>query len=216
MKKGYEMKYIKNVFIMGDSYSTYAGYIPAGYLAYYGDDRTADPVVKGVEKTWWRILARDNKLNIVLNDSFSGSTVCNTVRENLSVESSFVNRIDKYISEGFFSENKIDTMFVFGGTNDSWIDSPVGEVKYSDWTSEDLKCVLPAFCYLLDKAKNVVGEIVVVINNGLKPQIIDGFVDACEKNGVKYLVLEGVDKENGHPTEIGMEQIAKQISDCLN
>lgn len=210
------MNYKRNVFIMGDSYSTYAGFIPNGYHSYYGDDRTAAPVVKGVEKTWWRILSRKNNLNIVRNDSFSGSTICNTVRENLSVESSFVSRIDKYLSEGFFSENEIDTMFVFGGTNDSWINSPVGEVKYSDWTDEDLKCVLPAFCYLIDRAKNVVGEIVVVINNGLKPQIIDGFVEACKKNGVKYLILEGVDKENGHPTEVGMEQISKQISDCLN
>lgn len=210
------MEQNKNVFIMGDSYSTYSGYIPAGYHSYYGDDREAAPIVKGVEKTWWRILARDNKFDIVLNDSFSGSTVCNTVRENLSVESSFVNRIDKYISEGFFSENKIDTMFVFGGTNDSWINSPVGEVKYSDWTYEDLKCVLPAFCYLLDKAKNVVGEIVVVINNGLKPQITDGLVEVCKKNEIKYLILENVDKENGHPTETGMVQISNQISDCLN
>ena len=28
---------MKNIFIMGDSYSTYEGYIPEGYHAYYGD-----------------------------------------------------------------------------------------------------------------------------------------------------------------------------------
>ena len=31
MKKGQEMNYKRNVFIMGDSYSTYAGFIPDGY-----------------------------------------------------------------------------------------------------------------------------------------------------------------------------------------
>ena len=90
---------------MGDSYSTYAGYIPEGYHFYYSDERTELPIIKGVEKTWWKIFSAENNLNIVLNDSFSGSTICNTVREALSVESSFINRMDKYISENFFEEN---------------------------------------------------------------------------------------------------------------
>ena len=108
-----------NVFIMGDSYSTYEGYIPKGYRFYYSDQRKENPIVKGVEKTWWNILANENNLNIMLNDSFSGSTICNTVREILTVESSFVSRIDKYIAEKVFTENKINTMFIFGGTNDT-------------------------------------------------------------------------------------------------
>ena len=56
-------------------------------------------------KSPWQIFSNKNNLNIVFNDSFSGSTICNTVRESLSVESSFVNRIGKYISGKFFIEN---------------------------------------------------------------------------------------------------------------
>lgn len=200
---------------MGDSYSTYNGYIPEGYRFYYSDERQARPIVKGVEKTWWKVLAAENDLNIILNDSFSGSTVCNTVREILPVESSFVNRMDKYITENFFAENKVDTMFIFGGTNDSWINVPIGTLKYSDWTAADLKCVLPAFCYLLDKAKKVVEDIVVIINTGLKQEITNGFIEACEKNGIKYVCLKEIDKETGHPTELGMQQISKQVTECL-
>ena len=66
-------------------------------------------------------MASENNLNIILNDSFSGSTICNTVREILTVESSFVSRIDKYITEKVFTENKINTMFIFGGTNEKGI-----------------------------------------------------------------------------------------------
>lgn len=205
-----------NIFIMGDSYSTYEGYIPEGYLFYYSDGRKDSPIVKGVEKTWWKIFSNKNNLNIVFNDSFSGSTICNTVRESLSVESSFVNRIDKYISEKFFIENKIDTMFIFGGTNDSWIDAPVGKLKYSDWTAEDLKCVLPAFCYLIDRAKKTVEDVIVIINTDLKQEITTGFVEACEKNEIKYLCLKEIDKENGHPTELGMKQISEQVTECLH
>lgn len=205
-----------NVFIMGDSYSTYKGYIPEGYQFYYSDERTENPIVKGVEKTWWNILANENNLNIILNDSFSGSTICNTVRETFAVESSFVSRINKYINEKVFAENKINTMFIFGGTNDSWIDSPIGNLKYSDWTDDDLKCVLPAFCYLINRAKDVVDDVIVIINTDLKPEITNGFIEACEKNDIKYLCLKEIDKENGHPTESGMKQISEQVAECLH
>ncbi len=205
-----------NVFIMGDSYSTYEGYIPEGYHFYYGDKRTENPIVKGVEKTWWNRLANENNLNIILNDSFSGSTICNTVREALTVESSFVSRIDKYIAEKIFTENKINTMFIFGGTNDSWIDAPVGNLKYSDWIDEELKCVLPAFCYLINRAKEVVEDVIVIINTDLKQEITKGFIEACEKNEIKYLCLKEIDKVNGHPTELGMKQISEQAMECLH
>lgn len=210
------MKENKNVLIMGDSYSTYSGYNPEGYHCYYSDERQDAPIVKGVERTWWSILVKENNLNLVLNDSFSGSTVCNTVREALSVESSFVSRIDKYISESFFTKNEIDTMFIFGGTNDSWINSPIGNLQYSNWTAEDLKFVLPAFCYLLQKAKEVVKNVIVILNTNLKPEITNGFIEACEKNGVKYLALKDIDKENGHPTELGMKQISEQVAECIS
>lgn len=206
----------KNLFIMGDSYSTYKGHIPNGYSFYYSDERSAAPVIRGVEKTWWRILAKENNLNIVLNDSFSGSTVCNTVRENFPVQSSFINRIDSYISKNFFTENKINTFFIFGGTNDSWINSPIGELKYSNFTEDELKCVLPAFCYLIHKAKTVADNVVVIINTDLKPEITEGITTACLKNEVEYLILKDIEKEYGHPTELGMKQIAEQVSSVLN
>ena len=197
---------------MGDSYSTYGGYIPEGYNFYYADERDVEPIVKGVEKTWWKLLAARNNFNIVLNDSFSGSTICNTVRETLTVESSFISRIDKYIAENFFTENKIDTMFIFGGTNDSWIDAPLGELKYSDWSDDELKCVLPAFCYLLNRARSVAGKVMVIINTDLKEEITKGFIKACEENKVVYLCLDGIDKESGPPTELGMKQISEQVN----
>ena len=124
--------------------------------------------------------------------------------------------MDKYIAENFFVENKIDTMFIFGGTNDSWINAPIGELQYSDWSADDLKCVLPAFCYLLSRVKNIAENMIVIINSDLKNEITEGLVEACEKNGVRYVRLENVDKEKGHPTELGMKQIAEQVAARMN
>jgi len=207
---------MKNIFIMGDSYSTYEGHIPVGYHFYYSDGRREKPIVKGAENTWWGLLAKENDLNVVMNDSFSGSTVCNTVREGLSVKSSFISRMDTYIEQNFFIKNNVDTVLIFGGTNDSWIDAPVGDLKYSDWTADDLKCVLPAFCYLIDKAKKAAENIIVIVNSELKEAITCGFIEACEKSKVCCLHLKDIDKENGHPTELGMQQIAKQAAKCLH
>ena len=201
-----------NVMIIGDSYSTYEGYIPEGYSCYYRIQREEPPFVHGVEKTWWHILARENNLNLVMNDSYSGSTVCNTVRENYPLSSSFISRIDKYIAEDFFAGNDIGTLHIFGGTNDSWIDAPVGNLQYSDWTADDLLCVLPAFCYLLDRAKSAVENILVIINSDLKQEITEGFMEACEKYDIPWLLIKDVDKQNGHPTELGMKQIADQMA----
>lgn len=202
----------RNVFIMGDSYSTYKGYIPDDYHFYYYDEKECQPIVRGVEKTWWNRLAKAADLNIVLNDSYSGTTVCNTVRDYLSVETSFVSRIDRYIATNFFADHQIDTMFIFGGTNDSCIDAPIGDLKYEDWTADDMQCVLPAFCYLISRAKQVVVNIVVLINaDYIKAEITKGFSTACEEYGVKYLQLKEIDKENNHPTELGMMQIYEQI-----
>jgi hypothetical protein len=95
-------------------------------------------------------------------------------------------------------------------------DAPIGELKYSDWTETDLKCVLPAFCYLIHRAKEVVEDVIVIINTNLKQEITQGFIDACEKNEMKCLCLKGIDKERGHPTELGMKQICEQVAACLH
>ena len=171
--------------------------------------------MRGAEKTWWRILARENDLDIVCNDSFSGSTVCNTGREGLPMDATFVNRMDKYLSKNFFEKNEINTMLLFGGTNDSWLDCPVGALKYSDWTSEELKCVLPAFCYILCKAKEVIENITVILNCGLKQEIIESIIKACKHLDIDYVALHDIDKENNHPTELGMKQIAEQVTTYL-
>ena len=74
-----------NIFIIGDSYSTYEGYIPEGYHHYYSDGRKEAPVVKGVEKTWWKILSNENKLNVIMNDSFSFAICLREQKRSLKI-----------------------------------------------------------------------------------------------------------------------------------
>ena len=49
----------------------------------------------------------------------------------------------------------------------------------------------------------------------IKPQIIEGMRCAAEHIGVEYLALHDIDKMNGHPTVLGMQQIYTQFVSFL-
>lgn len=42
-----------NLFIMGDSYSTFEGYVPDPYEVYYSKSTAENTDVNSVEQTWW-------------------------------------------------------------------------------------------------------------------------------------------------------------------
>ena len=127
------MKKIGNVYILGDSYSTFSRYIPKTHGAYYKPIIQEDTDVCEVGQTWWKIVLNNTESNLVLNDSWSGTTICNTGYNGGDYSNrSFVTRFDKLINEKFFENKQIDTVLIFGGTNDNWAQSPVGETKYEN------------------------------------------------------------------------------------
>ncbi len=208
---------IKNIMIIGDSYSTYEGYIPDGYLSYYQTEQQHEPKLSGVDKTWWKLLADEMGYNIVHNDSYSGATICSRVSDDNVFDSSYVARFDGLIENGFFEENLVDTVFIFGGTNDSAGRVNLGEPKYSDYTPEDLKSSVPALCYLISRIREVKPgmQIVVILNTDLKERYHNGYVSVCKELSVPYVELQAIDKAAGHPTELGMEQIKDQLIDKI-
>ena len=132
-----------NLVILGDSYSTFEGHIPEGYVTYYSKDGRCG--IKRVSETWWHKLAEATKSDIILNSSYSGSTVCHTgYYGNDYSEFSFAARVKKLSENGFFEENRIDTLIIYGGLNDFWAKSPRGEIKYDGITDEDLYNFFPA------------------------------------------------------------------------
>ncbi len=212
------MLQLKNVLILGDSYSTCAGYIPEGYATWYYEQEVEHTDVKSVEETWWYPLMKETNGKLLMNNSWSGTTICNTGYDGVdATDSSFITRFDALVQQGYFMENTVDTLLVFGGTNDSWAGAPIGQVQYGDWTKEDLFKVLPAFCYLLHRAKTVLpkARIVAILNTELNEKIGEGFAAACANYGVKLVVLENIGKTNGHPNVAGMRQIKEQIKGVL-
>lgn len=205
---------IGNTFILGDSYSTFEDHIPEGYVAYYKKAGREETDVTQVTQTWWHMLLEETESTLVRNCSYSGTTICHTGYNGADCKNiSFVARFEKLLAENFFAENKIDTFLLFGGTNDNWADSPIGELTWSDWKTEELYSVLPAFCYLIHKIRTNLPEtkVVCILNTNLKSVITDNFKIVCEKHGVDIVELNDIDKNSGHPTIKGMSQIKEQL-----
>lgn len=212
------MKDIKKVMIFGDSYSTFAGYIPEGYAVYYSENERPTTDVRRVEQTWWHSICSDMSLELVLNDSWSGSTLGNTGYDgDCSETSSFICRLERLIDEGFFEKNEVDTVFVFGCTNDSWAHVPYGEIKLTEQTKEDLFLVCPAVCYFIKKLRETLPEanIIFIINTGLPAEIVDAIKAASDYNGTEYIELKYIDKNFGHPTIKGMSDIKEQVEEYI-
>ncbi len=203
-----------NVLIFGDSYSTFEGYIPEGYAYYYSPVGRPETDVTRVTETWWHQVISETESELLLNNSWSGSTVCNTgYSGDCSKTNSFIYRFNNYKSDGFFEKSKIDTVFVFGGTNDSWANAPIGDVKFEDITNEDLFCVLPAMSHLLKNLRATLpsAKIYCLINNILKFDIAEGYKQIANHYGVTAIKFENIDLMNGHPTIKGMQDIKTEI-----
>jgi hypothetical protein len=162
----------------------------------------------------------EKNLKLVQNNSWSGSTIGYTGYDNVdcSTSSSFIYRLRQLISSDFFHKNKIDKVFVFGGTNDSWTTGPMGEEMYENWKEEDLFCKLPGISYFMYLLKNTLpeAEIYCLLNPQLKPYVTNVLMNSCEKFGITPITFEHVDKINGHPTIQGMREIKEGVLKVIN
>ena len=204
-----------NVLIMGDSYSTFAGAIPDGFGAWYPENDKCKTDVLDVSQTWWHQVVSAMGANLVRNDSWSGAPICYTGYDNVdrSGDKSFIYRLRNLKKNGFFARNEIHTVFVFGGTNDSWCDAPLGQPMESGWEETDLYNVLPAISCYLQELKQTLPEAAIycLINNELKPEIEETLKATCGRLGITTISFDQIDKEDGHPTALGMRHIRDQV-----
>lgn len=198
----------KKVSILGDSYSTFQGWNPEGQAPFYPNDRNdvTDP-----DQTWWMLYIKAKGYELEVNDSWGGTTICNTGYGRMNASrNSFISRIDKL--------GNPDIIFVFGGTNDAWANSPIGEYKYSDWTDEDLKSFRPALACVLTRLKETYpkAKIYSLLNSELKEEVNESMRVICKQCGVQLIELKDIEKQNGHPSIKGMQAISQQLLDQID
>ena len=193
----------KKVSVLGDSYSTFIGVIPANYATFYPNDRND---VTEVEQTWWSLYIKAKGYELEKNDSWGGTTICGTGYGRMdSSRNNFIARVD--------SLGCPDLIFVFGGTNDAWANSPMGEYPYSDWTKNDCKYFRPALACLIDmlQKRYAQAEICFILNSELREPVNESMREVCKHYNVKLVELHDIEKQNGHPSINGMKSICDQL-----
>ena len=193
----------KKVSVLGDSYSTFIGVIPANYSSFYPNDRND---VTEVEQTWWSLYIKAKDYALEKNDSWGGTTICSTGYGGWDTSrSNFISRVD--------SLGNPDIIFVFGGTNDAWANSPVGEYQYSDWTKDDCKSFRPALACLIDMLQKhySTAKLCFILNSELREPINESMREICKQYEILLVELHDIEKQNGHPSIKGMKSICEQL-----
>lgn len=115
-------KAAKRLSVIGDSISTFKGWIPSGYSAHYP---ATDGTLTLVNETYWYRLAHDylKSCEIDTNIAFSGSTVTNTTDTNYAAR--YGSATNAWFKKDFttrFAEcggcGRPDIILIHGGTND--------------------------------------------------------------------------------------------------
>ena len=200
------------VSILGDSYSTFEGYIPVGNAVWY--DTRPNPKktdVSDVKHTWWwQFISRGGYI-LGVNDSYSGATVSYTGYNGADYsDRSFITRLPRLGSP--------DILLIFGATNDSWAGVKVGEYSYAEPLSgPQLYEFRPAMARLLSEAVNRYPgtEIYFIFNSELRDDITQSIREVCDHYSVRYIQLHDIDKISGHPSRAGMTAIADQLLEAM-
>ena len=108
-----------SISILGDSLSTFEGYLPAGNVAYYPNGLND---VLSVDKTWWMKLISHTNARLEVNNSYSGACVSG------NADSSYLNRIGSIGSPKY--------LIIHGGTNDGWNNIIAGNLHFDRINSE--------------------------------------------------------------------------------
>lgn len=195
------------VAVLGDSYSTFAGFIPEGNACWYNSpaDHKRTDVTKVEQTCWWQV-ANDGGYKLGAIESYSGATICNTgYRDEDYSDRSFVTRCTNL--------GNPDIILICGATNDSWANAPIGDYKYANWKRVDLYFFRPAMAKMLNDIKlhypNV--EVYFIINTELKKEINESVLEVCKHYDVPVIELVDIDKKSSHPSVKGMKAIAQQV-----
>lgn len=207
------------VSVLGDSISTYEGYIPQNYKVYYDEDRQKTNGLTSVYDTWWAKVSQYLNAQLCVNNSFSGSKVSGEFPGASSERrASALHKMDQYP----------DAILVYMGTNDFGFGVPLEaferdyrkmlERLRSNYSSARILCATIARSYLRGNPDwqyhemyggTALEEYNQVIREAVNERDDIVLMDLPEE-GLRYETLDGT-----HPTMRGHEELAQMWIGCL-
>lgn len=202
----------KTISILGDSISTFSGYIPSGF-SYFYPYPTAD--IGDMNQTWWMKFINKSGMKLLVNNSWSGSAVAG------SEASAGQNK--SRLEHLYIGEVTPDVIMIFMGANDApskWITTSQFDIAYGNMlanikerspNSEIIICTLPSLPLFTAEEQADYNAIIRkhANNNGLT--ILDFEKAFTRAESSNYLV------DSAHPNKAGMEILADvAINDFSN
>lgn len=217
--------------VIGNSISTYQGYVPDGFAVYGNYNPSSD--LKSVDDTWWMQFGKMSGMQYWANASWSGSCVANVE----STTSCFTNdaRIAALAKGGVAP----DLVIIAGGVNDWWRPGTEGRVLLGDFNTTDPSTFRGAYTLLVQKIQTaypnakIVGmsilpnRISLTQNNSKGWSMADGNASIkkiVEDAGGYYVDLThcGLEKDIAgntidglHPNRTGMRYVASGLCKSL-
>lgn len=207
------------VSVLGDSISTYEGYIPPNYKVYYDEDRQKINGLTSVYDTWWAKVNQYLKAYLCVNNSFSGSKVSGEFPSASS---------EKRASALHKMEHYPDVILVYMGTNDFGFGVPLEtfakdyrkmlERLRKNYPSARILCATIARSYMQGKPdwkypEMYGGTALEEYNQAIRDAVNERddivLMDLPEE-GIRYETLDGT-----HPTRRGHEELAQMWIGCL-
>ena len=232
----------KVISILGDSISTFAGYIPEAdgfnleHLSRYPDaDRIPD--VTAVEQTWWMQVITELGAKLGINDSWRGATVSGAapVTTGTTGENAAMSNLTRIQNLG--ANGTPDVILFYGGTNDLAHVSKVGSFDPDeapvavDLTTKKWDNLADAYVHTLLRLRHYYpdAEIIAMLPTYTKSyysadklaQANAVLAQICDHYGVTYVDLRycGISANNLpdgiHPGAAGMDYITEAVVDAL-
>lgn len=231
----------KKISIMGDSFSSYVGTIPSGYTVYYTGSNSG---VSNVNEMWWKILSNYFTLDLLVNNSDSGSCVTADIRTD-RVEASSVERTGG-LDDGV---NDPDIILIEMGTNDYSYNAPIGDYDGTTALNNDVTTFRSAYATMISRIQeNYPNAIIVCLlpsfnqrgtyinptyKNNLDLTLNDyrnAVIDICNLFNIPYINSSvGFNKNNyypkycidnasnpTHPNALGQKLIAENVINNIN
>ena len=201
--------------ILGDSYSTYEGFVEPDSNAVFPYEEIG---LTGVEQMWWSQVADSTGWLLERNNSFSGSLICNMNAVNFYGPYSFIRRMNNL--------GNPDVIFILGGTNDVYFGAPFGDYVYADWTEEQLCTFRPALAYMLDNLQQHYphAKLYFLLEThpcpgGIDAETLLNLAESVHRITYHYNVdcidLYDIHKSSWHPNVQGQKDIADQVLEYL-
>ena len=196
----------KKISILGDSISTFEGYIPKDYLFFYpqpyGD-------VRNIYQTWWMQVINGLGAGLFINNAYGGSTVCNF--------DDFSTSNDKRLNTLKINGITSDVIIIFMGTNDC-ASQYVNANNFEE-----------AYTTMIYKIKTLSPETEIILINLPMSKLysIDSQYElnqiirkSAKEFNLKLIDISGLDMtekliDSAHPNSIGMKTLSKAFLDSL-